>query len=271
MASESPRTRVDDRATLRFGGRLSFSSSVARYGAYEEAGFRSSSCFALHVAVAAIALSAVLICAPAQAQETIGTAALVRNDVTHGPVAGLTPLTTGQGVVKREIVRTGADSVAKLVFLDQTNLSIGPRAAIALDELVYRSENSRGRVVLNLTEGAFRFLSGKLQKESYEITTPTATIGIRGTEFDVDASRTVTTITLRSGQVRACTRGGRQCVVLSRSGDTAVITLGAATRRSGSLQTAFSASCDADPGLCSPTTLVKLPTIGSVVAALCGR
>lgn len=220
---------------------------------------------------AAAALALLLAGLPAHAQETIGTAALVRNEVTHGPAANSAPLEAGQAVVRREIVRTGADSVAKLVFLDQTNLSLGPRATIALDELVYRGEGSRGRVALDLTEGAFRFLSGKLRKESYEIVTPTATIGIRGTEFDVDARRTVTTVTLRAGQIRACSRGGGQCVVLTRPGDTAVITLAAAVRRRGDLQTAFSQSCSADPGLCSATTLAELPTGGAVVAALCGR
>src|SRR5690606_1727955 len=42
-----------------------------------------------------------------------------------------------------------------------------------------------GNVVLNATRGAFRFVSGSQQSRSYQVRTPVATIGVRGTIFDI--------------------------------------------------------------------------------------
>ena len=182
------------------------------------------------------------------------------------------PLGTGENVVRRETVSTGRDSAAKIVFVDQTNLSIGPQARIVLDELVFPGDAARGRAVVNLTEGAFRFVSGLLPKENYEIRTATATIGIRGTRFSVLSARGVTTITLEEGAIVGCARGApSRCVSLSAPGDTAIITNTSARRGAASAGFSFAAAyCGGDPALCSPASFAG-PTPGGVFAALCGR
>lgn len=208
---------------------------------------------------------------PAFAQEAIGVAAVIRNDVSRGQASRLVPLSTGQNVVRRETVATGTDSAARLVFLDQTNLSLGPQARIVLDDLVVPGENTRGRAAINLAEGAFRFVSGRLAKDSYQIGTPTATIGIRGTRFDVLSGRNRTTVTLEDGVVIACSRGRtRRCVTLRQPGDTAVITLTSAVRVGPAEAVGFAALCTADPALCAETRFGAVPG-GPVLAALCGR
>lgn len=206
------------------------------------------------------------------AQEAIGVASVVRNEVTRGTADRAVPLGTGENVVRRETVSTGRDSAAKIVFVDQTNLSIGPQARIVLDELVFPGATTRGRAVVNLAEGTFRFVSGLLPKENYEIRTGTATIGIRGTKFSVRATRTVTTVTLEEGVVIGCARGAPgRCIVLREPGDTAVITSTSARR--GNAAAAFSfaaANCGGDPALCAQTTFADR-TGGAAFAALCGR
>ena len=57
-------------------------------------------------------------------------------------------LAPGDSVYRNEVVRTGADSTAKLVFLDSTNLGVGPISRVTLDKFVYvgefeRAENDR--------------------------------------------------------------------------------------------------------------------------------
>ncbi len=209
---------------------------------------------------------------PASSQEAIGVASVIRNEVSHGPAGRTVPLGTGENVVRRETVSTGRDSTAKLVFLDQTNLAIGPAARVVLDELVYPGEGARGRAVVDLTVGAFQFVSGKLLKESYQIRTPTATIGIRGTRFSVLSERGSTRVTLEEGNIVACARAApSRCVVLREAGDTAVIT--AQDARRGAPGTAFSfaaAYCGSDPALCADASFAG-STRGPVVAALCGR
>ena len=80
----------------------------------------------------------------ASAQEHIGSAAVAHNDVMRDLAGAMAPLTVGDSVFRNEIVRTGADSTAKLVFLDSTNLGVGPISRVTLDQFVYVGQ-SNGR------------------------------------------------------------------------------------------------------------------------------
>lgn len=62
--------------------------------------------------------------------QKIGVAAIVQNDVTRGQS---TPINAGENVVRNETVRTGQASSAKIVFLDDTNLAVGPTTTVKLD------------------------------------------------------------------------------------------------------------------------------------------
>src|SRR5262249_4343733 len=93
-------------------------------------------------------------------------------------------LSPGASVFESETVRTGSESIAQLLFLDQTTLSVGPRSEVVLDRFVYDSSRSTGDVILSATRGAFRFVSGSQNPLSYKINTPAATIGVRGTIID---------------------------------------------------------------------------------------
>lgn len=118
------------------------------------------------------------------AASKIGVASAVRNDV-QGIQGGATrPLATGSSVFELEMIRTGAESVAQLLFVDQTNLSVGPRSEVTLDRFVYDPGRGTGDVLLSATRGAFRFVSGAQNPINYKISTPSATIGVRGTIID---------------------------------------------------------------------------------------
>ena len=134
-----------------------------------------------HMAAAALLAGAVFLHAdPSVAQNKIGVAAAVKNQVT----GNARPLVAGSDVRVREVVRTGADSMAQLLFLDETSLSIGPQSEVTLDRFVYDPNRRAGNVVFNTGRGVFRFVSGSQQPTSYQIKTPVATIGVRGTVVD---------------------------------------------------------------------------------------
>lgn len=120
----------------------------------------------------------------AQTANRIGAAAAVRNQVTAEQGAQERRLAAGNPVFQEELIRTGADSVAQLLFADQTNLSIGPRSEVRLDRFVYDPSRSSGDVAVSLTTGAMRFISGQQDPRSYQVRTPVATIGVRGTIVD---------------------------------------------------------------------------------------
>ena len=88
---------------------------------------------------------------------------------------------------------------------DSTNLSLGPNATIKLDRTVFNDEHSYRDIAIRLTTGAFRFVTGHSEKTAYKITTPLATIGVRGTILDILSQRGKTTVVLQEGASRVCT------------------------------------------------------------------
>lgn len=123
--------------------------------------------------------------AQAQPADTrIGVAAAVRNQVTATLASQTRSLAAGNPVFQDETVRTGASSVAQLLFADQTVLSVGPQSEVRLDRFVYNPQQSVGDVVVSLASGALRFISGSQAPSSYSVRTPVATIGVRGTIVD---------------------------------------------------------------------------------------
>src|SRR5215475_3239435 len=99
-------------------------------------------------------------------------------------------LSVGSELFSNETVRTGEASQAQLLFLDQTNLSVGARSEVKLDRFVYNPDRKTGNVVIEASRGAFRFVSGSQNPRSYTIKTPFATIGVRGTIFSTQIGKT---------------------------------------------------------------------------------
>jgi len=135
-------------------------------------------------AVAAIGIFAVVsVQAMAVEKTTIGNARTVVKTVTGTLEADLRQIQLLDDIYHNEVIETGDESATEFVFLDETKLALGPNSRLVLDRFVYDPEPDKASFVMTATAGVFRFVSGKLPKKSYEIHTPTATIGIRGTVF----------------------------------------------------------------------------------------
>lgn len=205
----------------------------------------------------------------AMAQSRIGEAAAIRNQVLRVSAGRNIGLTTGGSVFRNETVRTGRDSSAKLVFLDQTNLAIGPVSSVKLDRFVFAGTGSSQALSVNLTRGVFRFTTGVLDKRAYKINTPVATIGVRGTVLDISALSAVALITLKdNGAALICTRARRpKCLELTNLGDSVRVTRTSIVRvRNPSQRYTFQSNCNDNPGICQVTRLASTtaPTAGSV-------
>jgi opacity protein-like surface antigen len=145
---------------------------------------------------------------PAMAQ-SIGSAQSINNQV-EGILRGNTrALAIGSDVFSNEVVRTGDAASAQLVFLDATNLSVGPRSLVTLDRFVYDPNRNTGRMVVRASRGIFRFVTGSQPKRDYTIHTPVATIGVRGTVFDLLVRSDRTTVVLVEGAIVVTAVGGR--------------------------------------------------------------
>jgi hypothetical protein len=146
----------------------------------------------------------------------IGVAAVVRNTVSQLEPR-VTRIAKGDEVVRNEVVRTAADSDARLVFRDDTNLSLGPGSTLKLDRTVF-DDPKAGDIAIKLTSGAFRFVTGNSNKEAYEIKTPVATMGVRGTTLDVLVERRRNKVVLVAGAVNVCSTLPPQCGHFFRCG-----------------------------------------------------
>jgi hypothetical protein len=117
----------------------------------------------------------------------IGAAVQVVNRVYGTPESTQQPRWwhAGFDVFHNETVVSEEASASRVIFKDDSQLSIGPISWLRLDNFVYDPNPSTGSVVISLVKGVFRFVGGKMSKENFEITTPAAKIGLRGTAFTV--------------------------------------------------------------------------------------
>src|SRR4029078_7598223 len=231
--------------------------------------------------LSAIGLLTGLMTAPADAQVRVGEAAVVKNEVLRVAGPSTTQINVGDGLVRDETVRTGVDSATRLVMADSTNLSLGPSATLKLDRTVFDDEHHYRDVAVRMTSGAFRFVTGHSDKAAYKITTPLATIGVRGTTLDILSQRGQTIVNLQEGSSTVWTVHF-ECIQLTKPGDTAIITSanGKATIKKTSTPTwTFAKTCGAAAGLCSTTqyadaTPVVTPPVddgSDPTGMLCGR
>src|SRR5688572_10312642 len=125
--------------------------------------------------VSSLVIAGYFLQSPSALADKIGVASAV-NQRVEGVNRGATrALSVGSDLFSNELVRTGEDSNAQLLFRDQTTLSVGPRSEVTLDKYVFDPARGAGEVVLNATKGAFRFISGVQQSSSYQIKTPAGT------------------------------------------------------------------------------------------------
>lgn len=135
------------------------------------------------------------------AETRIGVAAAIQNEVEGVQGGASRSLAAGSQVFQEETIRTGAQSMAQLLFLDETSLSIGPLSDVTLDRFVYNPATGAGDVVLSTTKGAFRFITGSQDPSSYRLNTPFAAIGVRGTIVDCYSSAIGLYCTAQEGTV----------------------------------------------------------------------
>lgn len=82
-------------------------------------------------------------------------------------------------------VETGSASSLQVTLLDRTTFTVGPNAKFTVNKFVYDPTRKKSSVGASVAKGTFRMLSGKAAKGGgNQVTTPAATIGIRGTMLE---------------------------------------------------------------------------------------
>ena len=169
----------------------------------------------VHIAVTFCVLLLISTLWPASlsaASDGIGKAEKVVLDVRSLMPQGERRLVVNADVFKDEVVETKDRSATRLVFRDETYLSMGPNSKVRIADLPVAQDSDRPFVV-EATSGVFKFVSGQLRSDRYRIETPSATIGVRGTIvwLSVSGAR-LTRVASQTGEVIVCGQG--DCVTL---------------------------------------------------------
>jgi hypothetical protein len=111
--------------------------------------------------------------------ELKGAGQVVRDDVFQAELKF--------GIESYDNVKTANGRVG-ITFLDDSKVRLTEHSQLIIDEFIFDPNPSKSKMALQFASGTARFITGKLasiDKENISIKTPSATIGIRGTDFTV--------------------------------------------------------------------------------------
>jgi len=94
----------------------------------------------------------------------------------------------GTPVYPNDTVKTGVDGSVGIIFKDNSRISLGPNSRLELKKFVFKPAEGQFSMVNKLIKGTASLVSGKMTKlspESVVLETPSSTIGIRGTTFNI--------------------------------------------------------------------------------------
>jgi hypothetical protein len=97
------------------------------------------------------------------------------------------PAKRGEPVYEGETIVAAPASLAQLRMVDQATIALKPDTRLRFDEYRYDPDKGSEKGFMSLVRGGFRTVTGaigKIRRDNYQITTPLANIGIRGTDHE---------------------------------------------------------------------------------------
>jgi FecR protein len=132
----------------------------------------------------------VAIISPASAQTTeVGKALMSLGDVKLNRAGQLTPLKKGGAVLAGDVIVTGAASNAQVRMTDGAIIAIRPESEFKINEYSYNGKaDGTEKASLSLVKGGVRAVTGVIGRENRDnlkVDAVVATIGVRGTGFNI--------------------------------------------------------------------------------------
>jgi len=127
----------------------------------------------------------------AAAAEYAGVVKTSKGSVVAERAGASIPLTPGVRVNPGDRIVTGADGYLGLTMRDDTLLTLGPRGVLVLDKYGFDPKTHDGNFLATLTRGVLSVVTGLIAKRSpddFVVKTRISTMGVRGTEFIVEAN-----------------------------------------------------------------------------------
>jgi hypothetical protein len=131
-----------------------------------------------------------LLAASASAAE-IGQIKVSNGQVTVERKGESRPGSVGTRLESSDVLKTGPDGSVGITMSDNSLLSAGPNSVLSLERFDFDPTSNQGRFDAQLQKGSLAVISGRIAKQSPEamtVRTPSAVLGVRGTEFVVAAN-----------------------------------------------------------------------------------
>ena len=122
-----------------------------------------------------------------------------------GPKPSRQPLQKGAQLFQGDTLETGENGHVYIATVDQAFISIRPNSRLTIESYQASPGNAKDTAIrFTLHQGVARFVSGQAvsaAKNRFRLNTPVAAIGVRGTDFTVFTTSTVTRASVLSGRI----------------------------------------------------------------------
>ncbi|MEQ8603866.1 MAG: FecR family protein [Marivibrio sp.] len=123
--------------------------------------------------------------AAAQQADQAGVSAAVSGEVLVARADAVgRQVTSGEAIYLGDAINAGPDGSLQVLLMDESVFTLGPQSRITIDRFIYDPAGGSNSMTLSMTQGAMRFVAGKIaggDPDDMRIVTPVGQIGIRGT------------------------------------------------------------------------------------------
>jgi hypothetical protein len=119
-------------------------------------------------------------------QESAGIIKAVSGDVFITNSQTTVKAVPNMQIIQGDIIKTGANGSAGLIFEDDTVVGLGPNSEMSIESFLFNPVNKELSFIARMIHGTFSFITGQIAKlapEKVTFETPDATLGVRGTKF----------------------------------------------------------------------------------------
>jgi hypothetical protein len=160
--------------------------------------------------------------------EDVGTVAATRGTADIGRGGARTPAAVGQTIELGDQLRTGSDGQLRVVFRDDSVIDLAENSSLVVDQQVFDPAASSFTSLMRLVSGKARAFVSEYYRTpgaAYQVQTPTAVAGVRGTSFLVayDPAHDNTDVIGIHGQIEVRSLNERGDVVYVNAHETTTV------------------------------------------------
>jgi hypothetical protein len=149
---------------------------------------RSTKLRRARAALAGVALAS--IASFALAADVAGMVKTLKGQASIERAGKTLPVSIGDPVLEGDQVSTGADASIGITLRDDTLLAAGAHSTLQIKRFAFNPTTHDGQLDSTVKRGTLAVISGKIahaHPDAVQFSTSTLTLGVRGTEFIIDA------------------------------------------------------------------------------------